>query len=754
MRTLHSALTLLFLTVLLGCAISPKGKEVKFLNRGQKSFDSKEFSRAAIDFKNAARQMPKHPEAYYRLGLTYIELGDAATGVAFLRKALSLDPKHVPARVKLAELMAFDNNADVVREAERMSKDAAASAKDNADAMATLALTQLRLGNEVDAETNLRRTLAAFPLHFKSSTVLAAALLSKGDWKAAERIMKDAAARDPKSALPELALARLAAMRNDSLGVEAHFRRAVQIEPGNEQALLELGTLQLRSGKKDEAGQSFAALAKAPAGKYKAALALYLFNTGQKDAGIKELETLWHRYPSERELRTQLIAAYFSTNNAGRGEEVLTEALKKNEEDVDALIQRSQLELRRGAYAQAEKDLTRALRFQPDSAQVHFLLARTHASQGNSMNEKRELNEALAHDPTLFVARAALAQALLRSGAANAAVELMDKAPTPQLHTMPWIVQRNWALIESRNLSELRKGIDEGLSKARTPDLLMQDALYAAQSKDLKRARISMEEALGKAPRNTRAIDLMVRIMNAQNDAAGALQIVKSSADSQPGSAPMQLYAGNYFVRTGHRPEARAAFARARAAEPGLVAAEFSTAQLDVVEGHLDDARRTLSSVIDKQLNTEDARVLLGMVEEQAGQYNAAVSHFQKALETQPNNVTALNNLAFRLANNLNRADEALAYAEKAKELDPHNPAIDDSIGWVFYKKGMYPSAIQYLQSAVTQQATPIREYHLAMAYAKGGSRIKSEQAFEVARRMDPNLPEALEARQLLAQSK
>lgn len=752
MCVIKRVLAFALLTVLSGCAISPEAKEAKYLKRGQKSFDAKSFSRAAVDFKNAARQMPKHAEAYYRLGITYLELGDGPTGIGMLQKALSIDSNHVPAKVKLSEVMALSDSSDVVREAERMSREAVTAAKDNADAIATLALAELRLGKEANAEMELRRTLARFPAHFKSSTVLATALLAKGDLEGAEQVMKEAAVRNPSSALPELALARIAGLLSNPAGIEAHLRRALQSEPENDQALLDLGALQLQSGKKDEAAKTFQALSKIAGGKHRSAYALYLFNLGRKEAGTAELERLYRSYPSDREMRTQLIAAYFSTGKLSLAEAVLNEVLKKNEEDVDALEQRSQLELKRGAYAQAAADLNRVLRYQPDSAQVHFLLARLNASQGNLLNEKRELNEAIAHDPSLLPARIELAQALTRSGSANAVLDLMEKAPPAQLRSMPAIVERNWALLHLHNLPELRKGIDEGLAGGRAPELLIQDALYFAQLKDYKRARIQIQEALQRAPGDARALDVMVRLLTAQNETAAALQTVKAFVDKQPGSVETQLYAGNYFMRAGYKEEARSAFAQAKAAGPEILAADLSMAQLNVLEGNLNGARKTLQYVVERRANAEDARVLLGMVEEQSGEYASAVSQFHKVLETQPNNVIALNNIAFRLANNLNRADEALPYAQKAGELAPDNPAVNDSMGWVFYQKGMYSNALQYLRRAVGQHATPTREYHLAMTYARLGNKSKAEQALLAAEKLDPNLPESQTAHRLLAQ--
>jgi hypothetical protein len=66
----------------------------------------------------------------------------------------------------------------------------------------------------------------------------------------------------------------------------------------------------------------------------------------------------------------------------------------------------------------------------------------------------------------------------------------------------------------------------------------------------------------------------------------------------------------------------------------------------------------------------------------------------------------------------------------------------------------MYSNAVQSLESAVKQEATPLRQYHLAMAYAKVGKKVKAEEVFQAAEKGGATLPEARTARQLLAQLK
>ncbi|MGB9606726.1 MAG: tetratricopeptide repeat protein, partial [Bryobacteraceae bacterium] len=145
------------------------------------------------------------------------------------------------------------------------------------------------------------------------------------------------------------------------------------------------------------------------------------------------------------------------------------------------------------------------------------------------------------------------------------------------------------------------------------------------------------------------------------------------------------------------------------------------------------------------------ARSLLASLEHHAGNWQDAAAHYRKAIDLEPRNVLALNNLAFLLAENLNQPDEALQLAQKAKELAPESPEVDDTLGWIYYHKGLYGSAIQHLERAAAgRNATALRKYHLAMAYWKAGEQAKARAALAEARRLDANLPELKAAETLI----
>jgi len=86
--------------------------------------------------------------------------------------------------------------------------------------------------------------------------------------------------------------------------------------------------------------------------------------------------------------------------------------------------------------------------------------------------------------------------------------------------------------------------------------------------------------------------------------------------------------------------------------------------------------------------------------------------------------------------------------AQKLIQAAPGNPAINDTVGWAYYKRGQYDFAVTHLEKAAKSrdaQAT----YHLAMAYFSSGKRNLGQKALVAAVQLNPSLPEAKLARAL-----
>ena len=115
-----------------------------------------------------------------------------------------------------------------------------------------------------------------------------------------------------------------------------------------------------------------------------------------------------------------------------------------------------------------------------------------------------------------------------------------------------------------------------------------------------------------------------------------------------------------------------------------------------------------------------------------------AIALYRSALAVDGSNVIALNNLAYLLAKD--NPDEAVKFAQQAMELVPDNPDVQDTLGWVYYRKGMYKIAIHHLKTAFEKQPTPVRQFHLGMTYLKLADSARGRQLVQSAVRQEPNL--------------
>jgi Tfp pilus assembly protein PilF len=432
---------------------------------------------------------------------------------------------------------------------------------------------------------------------------------------------------------------------------------------------------------------------------------------------------------------------------------VLDAALKSNPKDTSALFQRGEVYIRQNRLTEAEADLTQVLHGQPDRAEAHYLMSEIHKARGADLLQRDALTTALRQKPELLVARISLAYSLISAKQPKSALDVLDHASETQKQSTQYIAARNGVLMAMRSNNEARKGVDLGLAHATDPGLMLQDAVLRLQQKDYDGARLSLEAILKQDPENVGALDVLTRSFIAQKQPATAAQRVREQAAMRPGSFSLQVFAGNWFLANRNPSGARAAFNAAKAADSHNPVPEISLAQLDWAEGNLNDARGRLSAVLASNDQNIGAHLVLAMLEDRAGNSDEARTHYLKTVELDPKQVVALNGLAYVLVNHTNQLDEAFKYGQQAKELDPANPAVDDTLGWILFRQGHYKPALESFQSAAAKDQDPVIKYHLAMTYFKLGEMKQGLDVLALALKVNPNLPEAALAQKVLAES-
>jgi len=720
------------------CARSPEAKEAKFLKRGQALLAQKDYPRALLEFRNAATVMPKDAEPYYRMGLTYLESRDVQSAVRALQKATALNPKHAEAQLKLAELMTISRDQKIILEGFSRLQSVFGDSPDNPEAIDTLALAEWKLGKPENATERLVEALKRFPTHLESSVVLARMKLLAKDWNGAEEVLKRAVADAPQSSPAETALGELYLVLRQPAKAEAELKKAAQLDPKNGNALISLGALDIATGRMDEAEKTYKQLAALPEKAYKPLHAMFLYRNGKRDAALAEFEALAKSDPNDREARTRLLAAYMGMNRVAQAENVLAVALKRNPKDTEALEQRAELRLRSGRADDAEKDLKEVLHFKPDSANAHYALARAYSAKGLPNNQQQELEQALKLAPTLLPARLALAMSFLSRKQAKAALDVIDQAPENQKRLREWIIGRNWPLLSLGNFQEARAGIDRALQDGRPPTAVYQDAALHLLEHDYAGARVSLEELLQHNVTDVRVAELLMETYAGQQQVPKGVDRLKELVAAHPQSAPLNQLLGQWSRRAGDTAAARKAFESAKAADQHFVPADLSLAEMEIEDGRDAAALQRLGGVVTADPKNVGAWLLSARAQGVVGAHAAEVASYRAVLSVDQSNLIALNNLAYTLA--ADDPDEALKLAQQAAEIAPDSPNVQDTLGWIYYRKGLYSMAVRYLKTAVDKESTPRRQFHLGMTYLKVGDQLTGQKIVRDALVKDPTL--------------
>jgi Flp pilus assembly protein TadD len=142
---------------------------------------------------------------------------------------------------------------------------------------------------------------------------------------------------------------------------------------------------------------------------------------------------------------------------------------------------------------------------------------------------------------------------------------------------------------------------------------------------------------------------------------------------------------------------------------------------------------------------------MAGSLLEAQGKTLEARKRYEQALSLDPEMPVAANNLAWMYAETGENLDLALELAQRAARRMPDHPAVQDTLGWIYYKKGLASLAVPAFQKCVdTEPRNAVFHLHLALAHAQAGEASKARAALQQAIAIDPAMQGSPEARQVL----
>jgi tetratricopeptide (TPR) repeat protein len=264
-------------------------------------------------------------------------------------------------------------------------------------------------------------------------------------------------------------------------------------------------------------------------------------------------------------------------------------------------------------------------------------------------------------------------------------------------------------------------------------------------------ARGHFERALAIQPDALEPLDGLTALDIVANKPAAARARVDAQLTRTPRSIGVLMLAARVYARADDNAAAERALKTALEINPNEPAVYDELARLYASQKQLDRAVREFETLARSHPQSVGPPALLGVIYLALNRLPEAALWFEKGLALDPRNAVIANNLAWLYADQGGDLDEALRLALLAKEQIADRPEVDDTLGWIYLKRGEVGLALPLLRSTVERDPNnPVYQYHLGRAYEKAGKRSDARDALQKALRHNTTFPGASNAKAVL----
>jgi tetratricopeptide (TPR) repeat protein len=713
--------------------------------------------------------------------------GQAAEAVIEYRTALQIDPQRGDIRVKLAEVYLEQRNPagalrEYVRAADLLTGDVEtqlkagsllllAGAYDDAKARAEKALelqpssgdAMLLMANAMAGLRDLDGALSQFqeaaalnPSQAGAHLGIGAVQLAKGDAAAAEASFNHAVEVAPASLEARLARANFLWASRRLPEAEQELRAALGIDPSNVLANRALGMFYLTSNRAAEAEPHFKAIAdtlKTP--ETTIALSDYYVLTRRPADARLVLQQLAMNEDAWAEATTRLAAVDAIEGMRAQGMERVREVLERFPDDRPARLLLARLLLADGGREDALAEANVIIQNEPNAAVVsdaYMVAGEAHARLDRPDAAIKAYQEALSRSQQPFAAAMALASLHVSIRDLSKATTYVQQALQVQPRQPAARALRVRILLAEGNRSQAASelaSLEQQFPDA-APVLILRGAQQATQGQ-LAAARASYARAAELAPNDLEPLAGLVQLDLASGRAAEAIARVEQAMKLADRSSDLMILAARTYGAAGDSARAEDLLRKAIDLDPARLRAYGLLAQLYVGQNRLPEAGRQYEAMVERNPTSVSHNTMLGIIYDMQNRHAEAEDQYRRTLTLDRTAAVAANNLAYRYAEVNTNIDEALELARTAQQRLPGDYNVSDTLGWVYYRKGMTSQAIRELETAVKLNATdPLARYHLGMAYHQAGEIEKARRTLREALDLGADFPGADAARRTL----
>ncbi|MEI6668149.1 MAG: tetratricopeptide repeat protein [Acidobacteriota bacterium] len=737
------------LTLSLALASCSKSAQ-SYFERGNEYVAQKKLKEAAIDYKNAVQKDPKFGEARYKLAETLAELGDMPGAFREYVRAADLLADNKDAQLKAGIFLMLGGRFEDAKV--RAQKVLALDAR-NVQAQVLLADATAGMNDLDGAIREIRKAIEFNPKDSRTYLNLGALQMASGMKVEAEATFGQAVELDPKSVPARLAIASFYWVAGRAGEAEQSLTKASEIDPKNVEANRALASFYLSTNRASQAESYLKAVADTTRdGGAQMALASYFVYMQRNAEAIAILEPLATHKETFAQAKTRIASIQYMDRKPADAHKTIDEVIAKEPTNAAALLVKAQFLFSEKKADEALARVKAAVAADPRNATVQYLLGTIYVSKDETDEAIKAFGEAIKLDPRATPAQVQLARLNLARGALDAAARFADQAVKSQPNDPEARLVLCRALIARGDLA--RAAIESKLLTEKFPNLAEAYALAGmlqGRKNDAVEARKSFDHALQIDPASVDALAGQVALDFAAKKPADARTRIDAALAKSPDHPGLLILAARTYGSAGDTTKTEQVLLKAVDVDPSNMQAYGMLGQLYVSQNKLDQATARFEEIIKRQPKSVVAYTMLGMIRGAQGRSADARKTYEKILEIDPRAPVAANNLAWIMADANENLDVALQLARTAKSVIPASPEVDDTLGWVYFKKGLYPLAINAFNDALAKMpANPGYHYRLGLAYAKNHDPKRAREALTQALKLDPKFPQAADARRTI----
>jgi tetratricopeptide (TPR) repeat protein len=768
-KLIQLSLSLALLGLLVGCS-SPEEKMAEFIRNGQALLEEQNYTKAALEFRNALQIDNNQVAAWYGLALIKEKQGEWKDAFGFLRKVVDIDPKHIDAQVKIGRFLLAAKQLDkAIEKAELVMK----LAPMRADVRTLKAATLFKLDDIKGAEKLANAVLETEPQNVQALVILISIAIDSGDLDGALGYLNKGLAKD-KMNVP-LRLLKIDVLGKQKKITESanEFQTLISLYPETKNFRSALSRFYLVNQQAEKAEQVMRDMVKAMPTDNLAKLQLVDFIRKSQGTGaaIAQLQEFVKQQPAVYELsfalanlyrmakqpdeaiatfkriiasdqggeqslraKNQLAVMALQAGDSAGALKLVQEVLTIESHHSDALLLRAAMRLQDNKAGEAIADLRTVLADDSRSVRALVILAKAHLRNGSPGLAKDNYKRAIAVNPANLPIVLEFAQILLQNKEESEAESLLqrylDLKPNNRkaLQAMAKIKLRKGDWIAAQDIADHLKRTGE---QSAVVDQILGVALQG--SNELEKSLNAFKRAHEAAPMAVRPLVALVQSYMRSNRAKDAQVLLESLTRSNPDNFLAHFLLGQVHLAGKDVGAAEESFKKAILHNPKWsvshrTLAEFyqRTGQEDKVAKVFEDGLRELPE--DINLNLSYATFL-----ERKGDYELAINTYEKIIEINDKADVVANNLASLLsdhrtdADSLNRAFELASRFEKSQV-----PFFRDTIGWILHLQGKDKDATGHFEFAVgAKPDLGIFHYHLGVNLLALGKPDEARQALE-----------------------